>query len=147
MPLSIERSFCANAGGKIHAFSQARVHSSDTLRSWSTRSRRHNSYNSLPVEVGSCRRFPRRRPRDLHSNAMPSMVSQSMPEASDEIHEQGLTMWQCMSHAPGLSEIKAITSQPRPGSVAVSRRGGLSHCNLETSSAVQVRLRMLEPNT
>lgn len=121
--------------------------SSGTSRSWSTRPTRHSSNSSLPEEVGFCRCPPERRPRDLHSNAMPSMGSQSMPGASDDVHERGLTMWQCMSHAPGLSEMKAITSQPRPGSVAVSRRGGLSHCNLETSSAVQVRLRMLEPNT
>lgn len=36
-----------------------------------------------------------------------------------------LTVWQCISQAPGLSVMKAITGYPPPGEVATSRRGAI----------------------
>lgn len=35
-------------------------------------------------------------------------------------------MWQCMSHEPGLSALKAMTMKPLAGISTTSRRGGLS---------------------
>ena len=42
-----------------------------------------------------------------------------------------LTMWQCMSQAPGLSVGKAIAIHPPPGRNEVSRRGGFLNFKVE----------------
>ena len=47
-------------------------------------------------------------------------------------------MWQCMSHDPGLSALKAITRKPPCGSRATSRRGGLVRVKLKSWELLKI---------
>lgn len=71
----------------------------------------------------------------LHASQTPSNTSRSLwstwilPWLSTNSNDSPWlachAIWQCASHAPGLSSSKAMARYPLPGSVAVSRREGL----------------------